>query len=139
MSLILGIDDMSMERCRLRQLVEREGHDFIDAANGLEALALIGERRPDCILSDLMMPEMDGFALLAVLQERGNRIPVIVLTADRQESTRAECERLGAVAVLHKSWDPQALAALLREQLAMPSGTAGGAWPTRARQYRSPF
>jgi CheY-like chemotaxis protein len=134
MPLVLIVDDLSFERQRVGNLVAREGYDFVDAANGLEALALIDERRPDCILSDLIMPEMDGFDLLAVLQDRGSRIPVIVLTADRQNETREQCERLGAVAVLHKDWDPAVLAELLRKHLPVAQAAASGLFSLRTHE-----
>lgn len=124
MPLVLIVDDISLERQRVRELVAREGYTFAEAANGLEALALIDQQRPDCILTDLTMPEMDGLQLLGVLQARENHIPVMVLTADRQPETREECRRLGAVAVLHKAWDPQALGQSLHNALHACAGAA---------------
>jgi len=129
MPLVLIVDDLSFERQRIRELLRRGGYAFVEAANGREALALIEERHPDCILSDLMMPEMDGFTLLAVLQQRANQIPVIVLTADRQARTREECEGLGAAAVLHKTWDSQQLGQCLQNVLQAHLGATAGDFP----------
>jgi two-component system chemotaxis response regulator CheY len=123
--LVLIVDDMSLERRRVRELVAREGYAFAEAANGLEALAMIDQQRPDCILTDLTMPEMDGFQLLGILQSRENRIPVMVLTADRQAETRAECQRLGAVTVLHKAWSSRVLGEALQDALHTCLAAAG--------------
>ncbi|MEJ2653611.1 MAG: substrate-binding domain-containing protein [Gammaproteobacteria bacterium] len=93
-----GILDM---HCRL---VERMGCRTITACNGRETLAVLEHTRPDLILLDLMMPEMDGFAVLDVLREREatRDIPVIILTA--RMLTEADLERCnrGVAAILGK-------------------------------------
>jgi len=65
------------------RLIEQSGHQVITARNGHEALALVEKQMPDLILLDLMMPEMDGFAMLDELRARESTrdIPVIILTA----------------------------------------------------------
>jgi signal transduction histidine kinase/DNA-binding LacI/PurR family transcriptional regulator/CheY-like chemotaxis protein len=86
------------------RLVERVGCRTITARNGREALAVLEHTRPDLILLDLMMPEMDGFAVLDVLREREatRDIPVIILTA--RMLTEADLERCnrGVAAILGK-------------------------------------
>jgi signal transduction histidine kinase/DNA-binding LacI/PurR family transcriptional regulator/AraC-like DNA-binding protein len=93
-----GILDM---HCRL---VERTGCRTVTARNGCEALAVLEHTRPDLILLDLVMPEMDGFAVLDVLREREatRDIPVIILTA--RMLTEADLERCnrGVAAILGK-------------------------------------
>jgi signal transduction histidine kinase/DNA-binding LacI/PurR family transcriptional regulator/CheY-like chemotaxis protein len=93
-----GILDM---HCRL---VERTGCRTVTARDGRQALALLEHTRPDLILLDLMMPEMDGFAVLDVLRERETTrdIPVIILTA--RMLTEADLERCnrGVAAILGK-------------------------------------
>jgi CheY-like chemotaxis protein len=65
------------------QLLEGEPYEIMAAADGQEALEVIGRRRPEAILLDLLMPRMDGFALIEQLQQdpQSRQIPVIVLTA----------------------------------------------------------
>jgi YesN/AraC family two-component response regulator len=93
-----GILDM---HCRL---IERLGCRTITARNGREALAVLEHTRPDLVLLDLMMPEMDGFAVLDVMREREamRDIPVIILTA--RMLTEADLERCnrGVAAILGK-------------------------------------
>jgi signal transduction histidine kinase/AraC-like DNA-binding protein len=78
--------------------------DVVKARNGPEALAIMNERQPDLVLLDLMMPEMDGFAVLEAMRDREQlrNIPVIVLTA--QILTAGDMARLqrGVTAVLSK-------------------------------------
>jgi CheY-like chemotaxis protein len=80
---VLVVEDEPFQRERIRGWLE--DRDFIveEAANGREALAGLQRAKPDAILLDLMMPEMDGFQVVAALQkEAGWRdIPVIVITA----------------------------------------------------------
>ena len=118
MPLVLVVEDIAFEREQLRDLLQRAGYTCAEAADGLEALDSISAHPPDCILTDLTMPEMDGFELLRALREDRIGIPVIVLTADRHERTRRECEHLGALAVLHKPWAPRLLREIIRRALA---------------------
>jgi signal transduction histidine kinase/CheY-like chemotaxis protein len=91
---ILVVEDDATTRSMLRRLLERQGWDVIETANGREGLARLEETRPALVLLDLMMPEVDGFAFLEALRARGDdiEVPVVVLTA--KELTRAEQQRL---------------------------------------------
>ena len=88
-------------------------------ASGDEALAVAAEWTPDLILCDVMMPDMDGPAVLARLRARKGtaEIPVIFMTARAQESETERLTALGAAAVIAKPLDPQALAETLRRHL----------------------
>ncbi|MBT3384468.1 MAG: response regulator [Prolixibacteraceae bacterium] len=83
-------------------MVSRLGHEVIEAGGGALGLEKIGETNPDCIICDLLMPEVSGFMVLEELQKKGNTIPVIILTADIQDSVRETCLSLGARVVLNK-------------------------------------
>jgi signal transduction histidine kinase/CheY-like chemotaxis protein len=80
---ILVVEDDEFTREMLRHTLEREQWPVIEAENGRVALMRIVERRPSLILLDLMMPEIDGFQLLAMLQANPfwRKIPVIIITA----------------------------------------------------------
>ncbi|MBE9188084.1 response regulator [Microcoleus sp. LEGE 07076] len=102
MGLVLIIDDAAFARRMIRKAVEEPGHQVIEATNGQEGLNMAAEHSPDCIMTDLLMPEMDGFAFLKALRDKGTKIPVIVLSADIQDSARLKCEELGAFMMLKK-------------------------------------
>jgi CheY-like chemotaxis protein len=72
----------------------RGGYEVIGAAGGREAIALVKDRRPHIIILDLMMPEVDGFAVLESVRsdETTRSIPIIVVTA--KDLTRKDCQRL---------------------------------------------
>ena len=102
MALILIIDDSSFTRKRIANLVKAEGHETLEASDGRQGLEMIATHSPDCIMIDLIMPEMDGLELLEMLNSQGSKIPRIVVTADIQETVRQECLKHGALAVLNK-------------------------------------
>ncbi|MEX1055755.1 MAG: response regulator, partial [Rhodothermales bacterium] len=98
----------------LRRLLEyRLGkqYDVRTAANGEEALARVAEGIPDLIISDIMMPRMDGFALQAALQEQKNTraIPFIFLTAKADEQSRLRGMRTGVDDYITKPFDIEQL------------------------------
>jgi signal transduction histidine kinase/CheY-like chemotaxis protein len=80
---VLVVDDDDTMRAGLRTALRKEGWQVTEAENGRVALARLAEWRPDVIVVDLMMPEMDGFELLHALQSNSGwrEIPVLVLTA----------------------------------------------------------
>jgi CheY-like chemotaxis protein len=102
MTQILIIDDSTYQRNKARRALGATGYELLEASNGREGLKVIAINTPDCILLDLIMPEMDGMEVLEVLHEQGTGIPVIVLTADIQESTRQQCLALGTAAFINK-------------------------------------
>lgn len=89
------------------------------AASGAEALALVVDWRPDLILLDVMMPEMNGPAVLARLRQNPDTaaIPVAFVTARAQKSEMQNFATLDAVGVIAKPFDPVALASQVRALL----------------------
>ena len=99
---ILIVDDSAFMRKRVRQVLQNDGYALVEANSGAAALLAINQQEFACILTDLVMPELDGFGLLAELQYRRLPTPVVVLSADIQKTTRERCEALGAAAFLQK-------------------------------------
>jgi len=78
---LLIVDDEKQQRDSIASIVQAWGHEIAVAANGVEALEVMGAFAPAVIITDLKMPVMDGFELLNKLRESGNFPPTIVLTA----------------------------------------------------------
>jgi len=81
---VLVVDDQPEDRNLLRRMIEsQEGYEVVEAAGGQEAIALVRQARPHIIILDLLMPEVDGFAVLEVVKadETTRSIPIIVVTA----------------------------------------------------------
>lgn len=123
---LLVVDDDLHVADLVRQSLEDEAYQIDTARDGLVALDVIGKRRPDVILLDLLMPRMDGFEVIVNLQKDPEQcdIPVIVLTA--KTLTRQERRRLKdhALAVIQKrGLDRDSLMAELRQVLPEPVQT----------------
>jgi CheY-like chemotaxis protein len=103
MARILIIEDAWLTRRAICKALQAQGHETLEATNGREGLELINTQETiDCMLLDLLMPEVDGWGVLEALKQQNSKLPVIVLTADIQESTRHKCLELGALALLNK-------------------------------------
>jgi CheY-like chemotaxis protein len=102
MARVLIVDDSWLTRRMLVKILNANGYEPIEAVNGIEALEKIQECKPECILLDLVMPECDGVDFLRTYEAAADKVPVIILTADIQDTTRKRCLELGATAVLHK-------------------------------------
>ena len=109
MATVLIVDDSGFQRTFLRKTLQEGGYDVLEATGGGQALEIAAADRPDCILTDLIMPDMRGLTMLETLKRRGSTIPVVVLTADIQERVEAQCLELGAARVLHKPVKPARL------------------------------
>ena len=119
---ILIVDDEDDIRAISRLALGRVGGmDVTDAASGRDAIAKAVTEAPDAILLDVMMPEQDGPATLALLKAdpRTAGIPVIFLTAKAMGSEVERLRTLGANGVLTKPFDPMSLAASVRAILGM--------------------
>lgn len=99
---ILVIDDSSLARRTLRQVLESVGHVVEEAANGPEGLEKFFLNKPDLVFLDMVMEEMTGMEVLVKLREMDPKARVIVATADIQTGTRSEAEEKGACEVINK-------------------------------------
>jgi CheY-like chemotaxis protein len=102
MALILVIDDAAFARRMICKLLLSDGYEIVEATNGREGLEIVRSQTPDCILTDILMPEMNGFEFLQALQQEGFQIPTIMVTADIQEPSRHRCLELGAAGFINK-------------------------------------
>jgi twitching motility two-component system response regulator PilH len=102
MTSILIVDDSLFQRRVISAPLRVKGYEVLEAANGIEGLEKIMLEKPDLILLDILMPEKNGIEVLRELQSVQNKIPVIMLTSDVQNTTREECLSLGAQAFLNK-------------------------------------
>jgi DNA-binding response OmpR family regulator len=113
---ILVVDDEPMVREVVVAYLEREGFRVEEAATGSAALRQIEASRPDLVVLDVMLPELDGFSVLAELR-RGGDIPVILLTARTEETDRVLGLELGADDYVVKPFSPRELVARVRSVL----------------------
>jgi DNA-binding response OmpR family regulator len=96
MSRVLVIEDNVNLALALRHSLESDGHDVSLAHEGREALEYALQRPVDLIILDLMLPGIDGFAILRTLREAGDTTPVLILSARGEDVDRIQGFRLGA-------------------------------------------
>jgi DNA-binding NtrC family response regulator len=99
------VDDACEERDGLRCLVGRWGYEVEAAASAEEALALVEQYRPDVVITDLVLPEMDGLTLLRRVREAARPPVVLLLTGHASVETAVEAMRQGAADFLAKPLD----------------------------------
>jgi CheY-like chemotaxis protein len=116
---ILVVDDQPINVQLLKRKLEREGLTVVAAYNGLEALDLVAKDKPDLILLDVMMPDMDGIEVCQRLQsnEETRPIPVIFITARTSKEGKLEGLGVGAVDYITKPIDLDETLARVQTQL----------------------
>ncbi|MEO6283525.1 MAG: ATP-binding protein [Dyadobacter sp.] len=116
--LVLVVDDNADMRQHIKSLLGTK-YDIITASNGLDALPKIAAYKPSLILSDIMMPEMDGIELLRHVKEGEEtaRIPVILITARAGEESKIEGYEIGADDYLVKPFSTNELLARIKAQI----------------------
>lgn len=101
MAKLLVIDDSATSRAIVARLVGPD-HETRLCGDGPSALALLEEEGFDAVLLDLLMPGMDGPSVLREIASRHPELPVLVITADIQDTTRERVLGLGASAIVNK-------------------------------------
>ncbi len=116
---ILVVDDGAENRDVLRRRLERSGHVVETAEHGRRALELLGQRSFDLVLLDVLMPELDGFAVLEAIKgdPKLRDIPVIMISALDEMPSIVRCIERGAEDYLHKPFDPVLLRARINASL----------------------
>ena len=106
---ILLVDDSPSVRIMLEDQLEANGYTVFPAENGKHALALLEDLTPDLVITDVSMPEMDGFDLCRWLRDnhKFSDIPIIILTAATEEKDACEGLGLGASDYIRKPFSPQ--------------------------------
>ena len=119
---ILVVDDKANIRRLLQEYLTEQGYRVVLAANGREALYVARAEKPDLILLDIMMPEMDGYEFMrAYRQEKST--PVILLTAKLDETDKVIGLELGADDYVTKPFGMRELVARMRAVLRRTSGS----------------
>ena len=109
MSKILVVDDEEMMLMMARHILSTK-YEVITASDGFEAIELFETEHPDMVLSDLMMPEMDGYELHRILQEKSaGSVPIMFMTADESEESESKGFEVGAEDYIRKPMKPDVL------------------------------
>lgn len=120
MAKILVIDDMEGIRQAIKNTLEGEGHDVTEAANGAEGQQAIEDSEFDLIITDMFMPEKDGFDIMTFARARNKTVPIIVISGGGAALT-ADWALTGAEAfasaTIQKPFKSEVLIRTVTEQL----------------------
>ncbi len=120
-TILIAEDDLAMRDILTHKLISK-GYEVLAAENGLSAWDVIQKRQPNLVLTDLMMPELDGFALLEKIRshkdEHISKLPVIVLSNLWSNQDILKAESLGVKAFMIKAYfTPEEIYAKINEAL----------------------
>lgn len=99
---ILAVDDDEAILDFLKEVAESQGYDFLKASRGEEALVKIKEDKPDLVLLDIEMPDLNGLEVLGLIREEDKTLPVIILTAYGTSERFKEAMRLNVSGFIPK-------------------------------------
>jgi len=117
---ILVVEDQEDNRRILRDLLGNAGFELIEAESGEDALSAVMTRRPDLILMDIQLPQMDGYEATRRIKSSPEmkEVPVIAVTSYALAGDEGKARAAGCNAYISKPFSPRALLAKVREYLA---------------------
>lgn len=113
---ILIVDDFDDTRLLLRTWLEKKGYLVIEAENGKEAVVKAERRRPDLIIMDVEMPELDGLSATRQIRalENSGRVPIVAVSAYGADQFRADALNAGCNEYVSTPFEPEELEKLIR-------------------------
>lgn len=125
MANLLVVDDSRLTRRIISGALENAGHTVTQAADGAEGLEAFRLGDFDCVMSDLLMPVMDGFEMTAAIRQIDAEVPILVATADIQDSSHERCRENGVTRLLNKPLKAHEITEAVDEAIAAASTKAG--------------
>ena len=118
MARILIVDDSGYTRSMLRAALEVEGfNDVLEASTGKEAIDHYAKNKPDLVLLDLVLVEMDGLEVLREIRKGDSKAKVVIISAVGQEKFIEEARTLGVLGYIAKPFSPKELITKIKEIL----------------------
>jgi two-component system chemotaxis response regulator CheY len=112
---ILVVDDAAFMRMRCSKLLTENGYEVVEAENGLDAIAKYKESKPDAVLLDITMPEMDGLTALKEIRKVDPEAKVAMVTAMGQQSMIMDAIKSGAKDFVVKPFQPDRVLAAVKK------------------------
>lgn len=106
MAKILIVDDAAYIRFKVAKMLRANGHEVVEAQNGKEALEKYAQEKPDMVLMDITMPEMDGITAVKELKKTDPAVKIAMLSAMGQQQTVIEAIKAGAKEFILKPVEP---------------------------------
>lgn len=118
MKKILIIDDIEFTRKTISLMLSRKGFEVYEAIDGREGIEVFKEKKPELVLTDILMPEMEGFETIRALKTLSPKLPIIAITGSHDSSLLIVAKRLGAIHALPKPFKQEDLLNTIEECLA---------------------
>jgi CheY-like chemotaxis protein len=112
MARILLVEDNDITRFALTKFLRNGGHDVMDIKDGSGVMSLIGSFEPEVVVTDIVMPEVDGIEVINMVRDQGWPLPIIAISGGGRIAGRDYLElaaAIGAAATLEKPFDAEAL------------------------------
>lgn len=123
---VLLIDDEQMVRKLVRKMLERSGHEVTEAENGRLGLQQLKTGAFDLVITDIIMPEMEGVETLMTVREQHPGVKVIAMSGGGRTGNidfLSAAQKLGAAAILHKPFTLAALAGAIEQAFGKPTAS----------------
>ena len=110
-STVFLVEDSRTMRTLVRNVLERDGYEVRESADGRQALDALHSIAPDLVITDINMPEMDGITLLREIRKLPtlHRTPVLILTTESDDEVKASARAAGATGWIGKPFHPDQL------------------------------
>lgn len=121
MARVLVIDDDEAHRTLARGILEKGGHEVVEAKDGAEGLRLFGRHRPHVVMTDIAMPELDGHELISALRLVDKGVPIIAISGGgpvAKDDLLMKALSLGAVEVITKPFEFRQLVGAVERAIA---------------------
>ncbi len=113
---VLIVDDTKLGRLSVKKVLNKLGvNETLECDNGAEVSSILDKEEISLILMDILMPGKNGVETLEELKEKGSTVPVVMITADIQDSTQKICKKLGAAGFVFKPVKEETLKSALEE------------------------
>lgn len=118
---VLAIDDSKTIRELLRTVMEEAGFDFTSAVDGVDGVERYAKVRPDVVITDINMPNMDGYGVIDAIRKGDidNQVPILVLTTESGDKLKARAREAGATGWIVKPFDDVSLVSVIRRVTGM--------------------
>jgi len=121
MKKVLIVDDSAFMRMLLKDKLSNIGQtEILEAANGKQAIETAKKQKPDLILLDIILPDINGETVLSTLREAGVKTKVVMITAVGQKPVIERCKKLGISGYIVKPFDDTKITKLIKETYNVP-------------------
>lgn len=114
MKKIMIVDDSAFTRNIHMQIIKGEGFEVVEAESGAEALEMFEKEKPDLVMMDLLMPDMDGMDVTRKLLEIDPDAKIIICSTDKQKTRKEEAKEVGAIGFVTKPIDKEKIVDALK-------------------------